>query len=372
MEPSVNLYDENIRPIDRIEFSVWGNEEIKNYSALGKDNPGIEIPDLYDNMEPKKGGLIDTRLGVTNNNLECATCGLDTIYCVGHFGHIDFAEPVFHYGYLDFVKKILSCICLNCSKILIYKNEEDILNMLKNKTAKSRLNEVLNITKNIQYCQKPGYGCGTPVAKIKKEPKGTTINLVAELDIKVEEETVEEGKKKIRRILTPDITYDILKNISDIDCMIMGLDPRKARPEMMIHKTFPVSPVAIRPSAKLDFMDSSTKEDGLTIKLAEIVRANIRIRKLKESSGDVNAKYRQDHIGLLQYHVITHFDNESTIISTSEQRGKPIKSLSSRIKGKEGRFRGNLMGKLLLTTGSYLYVLSCRPYGENSVNKTKI
>ena len=77
--------------------------------------------------------------------------------------------------------------------------------------------------------------------------------------------------------MTPEICYDILRNISDTDCMIMGLDPKKSRPENMIHKIFPVSPVAIRPSAKVDFLESSTKEDDLTHKLADIVKANVRI-----------------------------------------------------------------------------------------------
>ena len=98
----------------------------------------------------------------------------------------------------------------------------------------------------------------------------------------------------------------------------------------MIHKIFPVSPVAIRPSAKVDFLESSTKEDDLTHKLADIIKANIRIRKFKESSNDITAKYGPDHQHLLQFHIYTNFDNESAIIPKSEQRNKATKSLSSR------------------------------------------
>ena len=104
MESYVYLYDDRIKPIWSIEFSMWDNEEIINYSALGKDTVGIDIPDLYDNMEPKQGGLIDPRLGVTDNYIDCATCGLNSIYCPGHFGHIDLSEPVFHMGYIQTVK----------------------------------------------------------------------------------------------------------------------------------------------------------------------------------------------------------------------------------------------------------------------------
>ncbi len=355
MDSNSQLYDENIRPIESIEFNVLGNKQIKEMSAFGKESSGIEIADLYDNLEPKKGGLIDTRLGSTNNGVDCATCGFDSTNCIGHFGHIDLAEPVFHIGYIAFIKKILSFICLRCSKLLLYKNEEEILELLKDKSPKARFAAIRELTKNITYCMKPGYGCGTPVSKIKIESKkgSDSINIISELQVQNQEgaDTNPEnqntdGKKKIiRQILTPEICYDIFKNMSDTDCSIIGLDPKKTRPEYMIHKVFPVSPVSIRPSAKVDFMESSSKEDDLTHKLADIVKANIKIRKFKESVNETTAKYGIDHVHLLQFHIHTNFDNESSLVSKSEQRNKATKSLSSRLKGKEGRLRGNLMGK---------------------------
>jgi len=125
----------------------------------------------------------------------------------------------------------------------------------------------------------------------------------------------------------------------------MGIDPKKSRPEMMIHKVFPVPPVQVRPSAKADFMVSSTMEDDLTHKLADIIKANIRIMKHKESMNENTAKYGQDHAHLLQYHIATYYDNETLSVPKSEQKGKVTKSVSSRLKGKEGRIRAHLMGK---------------------------
>lgn len=340
MDINVQIYDEKIRPIDSMEFNILPNEEIRRMSALGKDTMGIENPELYDNMEPKRGGLIDTRLGPTSSGLNCTTCGFDSTNCIGHFGHIELADPVFHIGYIQYVKKILSCICLKCSKLLIYKNEEEILELVKHKSRKARFAEIRNVSKNVTHCVKPGYGCGTPVTKIKIETKKTSgaVNIVSELQVQAEDgEGDAGGKKIIKQILTPEICYDILKNISDSDCLIMGLDPKHSRPEDMIHKIFPVSPVAIRPSAKVDFLESSTKEDDLTHKLADIVKANIRIRKFKESVNDTTAKYGADHTHLLQYHIYTNFDNESAAVPKSEQRNKASKSLSSRLKGKEGQ-----------------------------------
>jgi DNA-directed RNA polymerase II subunit RPB1 len=297
-------------------------------------------------MEPKKGGLIDTRMGPSDNSLDCATCGLNIEYCVGHFGHITLSEPVFHLGLINFVKKILSCVCLRCSKLLVHKNEEEIEEMLKSKSNKQRFNEIKNATKNVTYCQKKEYGCGTQVSKIKLEgnKKAAIINIIAETQITgIAGE--DESKKKIKQVLIPSDCHNILKNISDIDCMIMGLDPKKTRPEDMIYKIFPVPPVSIRPSVKVDFLASSTKEDDLTLKLADIIKANSRIRKHKESQTQTAERYIQDHIHLLQYHAATYYDNESAYFPKAVQHEKQTKALSTRLKGKEGRIRGNLMGK---------------------------
>jgi DNA-directed RNA polymerase II subunit RPB1 len=142
--------------------------------------------------------------------------------------------------------------------------------------------------------------------------------------------------------MTPEMCYSILKNISDKDCLIMGFDPKKARPEDMIIKIFPVPPVQIRPAVKLDTIASET--DDLTHKIADIIKTNERIKQNK-SSGNEN-KFKNDVSYLLQYHIATYYDNETLSLPKSEQRnGKPIRSLRARLQGKEGRVRGNMMGK---------------------------
>ena len=78
---------DSIHPIKQIDFDVLGNPEIERISVMGEGR-GIEIVELYDNSEPKRGGLIDPRLGTTNNDIICATCGLNTTFCPGHPGHI--------------------------------------------------------------------------------------------------------------------------------------------------------------------------------------------------------------------------------------------------------------------------------------------
>jgi DNA-directed RNA polymerase II subunit RPB1 len=342
----LHRYNEKTSKIDMIEFTTWGSKDIKNISALGRDTPGLLVADLYDNTEPKKGGLIDQRMGVTNNDLECTKCGLGTNYCPGHFGHIDLAEKVFHMGFYDYVLSFLRCVCPRCSKLLVYKNEGELMELLKNKKGKNRLTELKNLVKNVTYCQKADYGCGAPIPKIKKDIRKSTaiVNIIAEYQtLNSTEENPD--KKPVREDLTPEKCYNILKNISDDDCYIMGLDPTKTRPENLIHSTFPIPPVPVRPSVRGDFTSSTTREDQLTVKLAEILKAHLRLLKHKENTNENAVKYFQDHISYLQYHIATYYDNESLILPQSEQKGMATKCLTSRLKGKEGRIRNNLMGK---------------------------
>ena len=348
MDTEIYSYDSDlIRPICAVEFNIWGNVELLRASALSKEPAGIDTPELFESQVPKKGGLLDLRTGTTDDSINCATCGLNSTYCVGHFAHIALSEPVFHMGFLPFIKKILGCICLQCSKLLVYKNEKEINNMTKNKSQKSKLSEIRNIVKNVTYCQKANYGCGTPVSKIKSEIKKSTgaITLYAETNLAnlpKEEGGGLESKKKNRQILTPEIVHNILKNISDMDCAIMGIDPKKSRPEMMVHIIFPVPPVAVRPSVKADYTGSGTMEDDLTHKLADILKANIRMARQKESENA--SKFAMDHLHLLQYHTAV-FQGSDANLPKSEQKGKETKSLGPRLKGKEGRIRGNLEGK---------------------------
>jgi len=342
---SISNNDDDLSTIESISFKIFGNNDIRKISCINDNKSGIRIPDLYDNMEPKRGGLIDNRLGTTDNHINCATCGFNSIICPGHFGHIELNEHVFHLGFLQYVKKILSLICLKCSRILINKkNDYEINRIMKIKNKKNRMIELKSLNKSSSVCEY----CKVPVSKIRVDIKKTSgqINVFSELTtVTTNNEKGEEVKKKLKRFLTPEHCYEILKRISDDDCIILGMNPKESRPESMIIKIFAVPPVTVRPSTKADFLASSSMEDDLTHKLADIIKCNTRIKKYKESPSNNNAKYAPDHLHLLQYHIASFHDNESLNLPRSEQKGKPIKSLSARLKGKEGRIRGNLMGK---------------------------
>ena len=67
----------------------------------------------------------------------------------------------------------------------------------------------------------------------------------------------------------------------------------------------------------------------------------------KEVNNTEISAYNQDIMNLLQLHIVQYFDNENISLPKSEFKtgGKPIKSISERIKAKQGRVRSNLMGK---------------------------
>jgi DNA-directed RNA polymerase II subunit RPB1 len=338
---------DTIRPIWKIRFDILGNEEIKRISAM-KDTNGIEIVDLFDNSEPKRGGLIDLRMGTTSNEHRCVTCGLSNNYCIGHSSHINLAESCFHPGYLPKVTKILSCVCINCSKILLNKNELEL--KMKTKTPKERLAHVVNACKTVSHCQKANFGCGTPHPKLKYdvEKRNGGISIIAEFELDQNTEEAKSAdfvKTKTKLVLTAEMVYEILKNISDEDCELMGLDPVRTRPEYMIHKTMFVPPVQMRPSARGEFAGGMIIADDLTLKLADIIKSNLRIIKNKENHSDNNTRFHGDYAHLLQYHVATYMENEALGMVKAEQKGRAIKSAASRLKGKFGRIRGNLMGK---------------------------
>ncbi len=354
METNKNTYArivDTVESITRVDFSIYSNSQALADSVISDPN-GITIPEIYNNNEPVQGGAIDKRLGVTDK-LECGTCGETALRCPGHFGHIRFVEPVFHMGFLSFLKNIISCICIRCHKLLVYKNEDDIAKLLKNKQGKQRFYDIRNICKSVTHCQKENSGCGTPAHKITIDKKYGNVFLLAEAVRKnTDADESAETKKRAPQILTPQFCYDMLKGVSNEDCEIMGFDPKKSRPEDMIIVNFPVPPVQVRPSIKMEILSSSTMDDDLTHKLVDIIKSNENLKNTKGEGSLAKSASVNDDFMLLQFHVATFFANDILGLPRSQQKNKkPTKSLSERLKGKEGRVRGNLMGKRVDMSG---------------------
>ena len=133
-----------------------------------------------------------------------------------------------------------------------------------------------------------------------------------------------------------------LEKIPDQHLIFLGMDSNSSRPEWSIMKVLPVPPITVRPSITLDSGDRS--EDDLTHKLVDVLRINQRLRENRDAGAP--QLIVEDLWELLQYHVTTYFDNQTSGIPPARHRsGRPLKTLSQRLKGKEGRFRSNLSGK---------------------------
>ena len=120
----------------------------------------------------------------------------------------------------------------------------------------------------------------------------------------------------------------------------------------------PVPPVTVRPSITLDTGERS--EDDLTHKLVDILRINQRL--VENMDAGAPQLIVEDLWELLQYHVTTYFDNEASGVPPARHRsGRPLKTLTQRLKGKEGRFRSNFV-PIYVTDWNFkdLYKMICR------------
>ena len=68
---------------------------------------------------PKEHGVLDLRMGTSQKDKKCQTCGEDLSDCIGHYGYIDLELPVFHVGYFRSIIQVLQCICKTCGRILL-------------------------------------------------------------------------------------------------------------------------------------------------------------------------------------------------------------------------------------------------------------
>jgi len=309
--------------IAAIKFAHLSPDEIRKMSATK-----IITADTYDDDGfPIDMGLMDPHLGVIEPGLRCKTCGKKVDECPGHFGHIDLAMPVIHVGYVKEIKKLLQSTCRSCGRLLLtreqaeeYRKQRDRMEELGGDVLDT--SAVSKETARDAASRTTCPHCGTVQLKITLD-KPTTFR--------------EEGHK-----LTPKEVRERLERIPDGDLTSLGMDPTVSRPEWMILTALPVPPVTVRPSITLDSGDRS--EDDVTHKLVDVLRINQRLRENRDAGAP--QLIVEDLWELLQYHVTTYFDNQTSGIPPARHRsGRPLKTLVQRLKGKEGRFRSNLSGK---------------------------
>src|SRR3989338_5048366 len=314
--------DYKFKEVDKIIFGMISPQEVEKSSAVK-----VVTAELYDKEGyPVDGGLMDIRLGVIDPGLRCKTCGSKLKECIGHFGHIEVARPVVHVSYAGKVYEILKATCRECNRILVDEETASKYRTLHGRFKKER---------NFEYLRKLAK---LAIGKAKLAKKCPHCN-AKQITIKVEKPTTfMEGDKRI----SPIEVRARLAKIQEKDLELLGFDPVQARPEWMILTLLPIPPVTMRPSITLETGERS--EDDLTHKLGDIVRINQRLfENINAGAPEIIV---EDLWDLLQYHVTTYFDNEIAQLPPARHRsGQPLKTLTERIKSKEGRIRHNLAGK---------------------------
>jgi DNA-directed RNA polymerase subunit A' len=312
--------------IEKIKFGLLSPDEIRKMSAAR-----IITADTYDEDGlPIPSGLMDQRLGTIEPGQRCQTCGNLVSNCMGHFGHIELARPVIHVGYAKKVLKCLRSICPECSRLMLSDEEREKHREEQIKHRKIYHEGDEDITKIVFKSARKNKVCPFCGAKKKKIilEKPTTF--------------YEEEEAKGSRRLTPIEIRERLKKMTDADLRILGISPKNARLEWVIFTVLPIPPVCARPSITLD--SGIRSEDDLTHKLVDVIRINQRLRE----NIDAGAPHLivEDLWELLQYHITTYFDNQVSGIPPARHRsGRALRTLTQRLKGKEGRFRSNLSGK---------------------------
>ena len=239
-----------------------------------------------------------------------------------------------------------------------FQSDPEFVAAIKTRDPKVRFNRVWAICKKKNRCEnkdtvekakddelnpdlkKPVHdhgGCGNTQPQVRQ----AALQLKAAHEVRNEDNT----KRKEVTPITPEAAHSILSRISDYDIRNMGLNSDYARPQWMILTVLPVPPPPVRPSISMDGTGTGMRnEDDLTYKLGDIIRANGNVKQaIAEGSPSYIAR---DFEELLQYHVATYMDNDIAGQPRALQKsGRPVKAIRARLKGKEGRLRGNLMGK---------------------------
>jgi len=347
------------RKVNHVRFGVLNPDEIRSMSVVEVTRPDLNEGD--NSNRPAKQGINDPRMGTNDRMLKCQSCAGTMHDCPGHFGHIQLRKPVFNIGYLNMVLKVIRCVCFQCSKLLAIERGDGnvaFLTAQKQKRPVERFKMMQIACKGKTVCQGgdqisgpegeldpdtgeelQGHGgCGCLQPNYRKEGMKITVSW------KKTENIAAQAQEWNNKPLTAEKVHQILKNITEDDCRKMGLDYKWSRPEWFILTMFPVPPPPVRPAVSV--AGASSSHDDLTHKLHEIVKANINLKRQAENGAP--AHIVMHFTELLQYHCATFIDNEQPGIQAATQRsGKPLKSVRQRLKGKQGRIRGNLMGKRL-------------------------
>ncbi len=341
---------------DKIRISIASPEHIRMWS-FGE----IKKPETinYRTFKPERDGLFCARIFGPVRDYECLCgkykrmkyrgvvcekCGVEvTLSKVRRerMGHIELAAPVAH---IWFLKSLPSRIGLLVDMTL--KDLEKVLyfeNFIVIEPGLTSLEKGQLLTEEEFYDAQDEFGEGAFEAAIGAEAIKTILSA---LDIDAEREKIRED---LRETGSEAKRKKLVKRLKLVD----AFRESGCRPEWMILDVVPVIPPELRPLVPLDGGRFATSD--LNDLYRRVINRNNRLKRLIElRAPDIIVRNEKR---MLQEAVDALFDNgrRGRIISGVNKR--PLKSLSDMLKGKQGRFRQNLLGKRVDYSGRSVIVV---------------
>ena len=337
-----------------IKIGIASPEKIRSWS-YGE----VKKPETinYRTLKPERDGLFCEKIFGPTKDYECACgkykrlryknvvcdrCGVEVTRSKvrrERMGHIELASPCSHIWFFKGVPSKMGLV-LDMSP----RDLEEVLYfvsyvVIDPGNAPLEKKQTLSDKEYRQYYEKYGNGfkVGMGAEAIKELLKDVDIDKEVE-ELRKELENTQ-GQKRIR----------LAKRL---ECLV-SFQESSNKPEWMILDVLPVIPPELRPMIQLDGGRFATSD--LNDLYRRIINRNNRLKKLLELGAP--SIIVQNEKRMLQEAVDTLFDNGRRGRSISGAGNRPLKSLSSMLKGKQGRFRQNLLGKRVDYSGRSVIVV---------------
>ena len=343
-----------VNQFEGLRIGIASPEKIRSWS-YGEVKKAETIN--YRTLKPEREGLFCEKIfGPTKDfecscgkykrlrykNIICDRCGVEVTRSKvrrERMGHIELATPCSHIWFFKGVPSRMGLV-LDMSP----RDLEEVLYfvsyvVLDPGAAPLEKKQTISDKEYRAYYEKYGnsFKVGMGAEAIKTLLKEVDIDKeVASLRADLESAT---GQKRIRLV-------------KRLDCLV-AFQESGNRPEWMILDVIPVIPPDLRPMIQLDGGRFATSD--LNDLYRRIINRNNRLKKLLELGAPTIIV--QNEKRMLQEAVDSLFDNGRRGRSVSGAGNRPLKSLSSMLKGKQGRFRQNLLGKRVDYSGRSVIVV---------------
>jgi len=346
---------DEITPFDSITIKLASPQIIKSWSK-GEAKKAETIN--YRTLKPEKDGLFCEKIfgpvrdwecncgkykGIKFKGITCDRCGVTVDRSSvrrERMGHIDLATAVTHIWFFKAVPSRLSALLdigLRDLEKVIYYEEYVVIDP---GTTPLKKNDLLTEEKYQEALAK--YGANFK-AKIGAE---AIRELLKELDLDAYCRKLRKDLEKSKEVLN---NRKILKNLKIVE------DFKKTgnKPEWMVLEILPVIPPDLRPLVPLDGGRFATSD--LNDLYRRVINRNNRLKKLMELNAPEIIVRNEKR--MLQEAVDALLDNGRHGKAVMGANNRPLKSLSDMLKGKQGRFRQNLLGKRVDYSGRSVIVV---------------